>query len=122
MDDEQQDTEVFESPRDPASGVEDAGGSAKSAAEAAWDAVTNLGDSSPSGGDGPAGGGQSGGGGSTDPWDVTSAGASGGIVDEYERQEANRLPIDDTPPTGVGSSDMPDDGIPPDAEIFIGNQ
>ena len=55
-------------------------------------------------------------------WDAPSGGEGGGIIAEFEREQANRLPEDDTPPTGTRTEDIPDGEIPPDAEIFISNQ
>jgi hypothetical protein len=117
-----QDTEVFMSPRDVASGVDDASGSIASAAEAAWDAATNAAttatDWAPIGAEGPAHLPDADGG-SPDPWGAPSAGESGGIIEAVEREAANRPAPDDTPPTGTMSDDQPDNGIPPDAETFI---
>jgi hypothetical protein len=93
MDDQQQD-EVFMSPRDPASHLDQ---TSAAAAAAVWEEATKAIDGTPSGADGAAGGGQSGGGGSTDPWDVPSGAEGGGIIAELEREQANRLPEDDTP-------------------------
>ena len=52
-----------------------------------------------------------------------SGAEGGGIIAELEREQANRLPEDDTPPTGfLPDRGSPDGEIPPDAETFIGNQ
>ena len=76
MDDQQQD-EVFMSPRDPASALDE---TSAAAAAAVWEEATKAIGESPSDADGPAGGGQSGGAGSTDAWEVPSGAGGGGIV------------------------------------------
>jgi hypothetical protein len=57
-----------------------------------------------------------------DPWDTRDATAtepeSGGIIEAIEREQANRLPVDETEPTGTISDETPDGELPPDAEIF----
>jgi hypothetical protein len=121
MDDIEQAAEVFESPRDPASEVDDGDGAASigKTAEEAWDAATKAQDWTPIGAEGPAQLPDTDAGGSTDPWGAPAGGEGGGIIEAFEREAVNRLPIDDTPPTGTMSDELPDNGIPPDAETLI---
>ncbi len=59
-----------------------------------------------------------------DSWDTSGDATatepeSGGIIEAIEREQADRLPVDDTEPTGTIPDETPDGELPPDGEIFM---